>query len=52
MNSSPFSSPASRIGMTLGWSIEAATFDSRRKRSRKRSSSECSGRMSLSATGR
>ena len=47
MKSSPFSSPASRIGMTLGWSIEAATFDSRRKRSRKRSSSECSGQDQL-----
>ena len=52
MKRTPSSSPASRTGITLGWSIEAASFDSRRKRSRKRSSSECSGRMSLSATGR
>ena len=51
MKSTPSSSPASSMGMTFGWSIEAATFDSRRKRSRKRSSWECSGRISLRATG-
>ena len=33
--------------MTLGWSIEAATFDSRRKRSRKRSSSRVLGQDEL-----
>ena len=37
--------------MMFGWSIEAASRDSRRKRSRKRSSSASSGARIFSATG-
>ena len=47
MKSTPSSSPASKMGMTFGWSIAAAIFDSRRKRSRKRSSSRVLGEDQL-----
>ena len=46
----PSSSPPGRSESTCGWSSEAAIRDSRRKRSRKRSSWASSGAMTLSAT--
>ena len=36
MNKRPSVSPASKMGIMFEWSIEAASFDSRRNRSRKR----------------
>ena len=52
MNSTPLASPASKIGMMLGWSTAAAVRDSRMNRCRKASSSASSGVRTLIATGR
>ena len=52
MNSTPPASPASKIGMMLGWSTAAAVRDSRMNRCRKASSSASSGVRTLIATGR
>ncbi len=49
-NSCSSASPASKTGITLGWSIEAARRGSRLKRSRNPSSSPSSSAISFSAT--
>ena len=52
MNSTPLASPASKIGMMLGWSTAAAVRDSRMNRCRNASSRASSGDSTLIATGR
>ena len=52
MNSTPSASPASKIGMMLGWSTAAAVRDSLMNRCRNAASRASSGASSLSATGR
>ena len=52
MNSTPLASPASKIGMMLGWSTAAAVRDSRMNRCRNPSSWASCGVSTLRATGR
>ena len=52
MNSTPSASPASKIGMMLGWSTAAAVRDSRMNRCWNASSRASSGARTLIATGR
>jgi hypothetical protein len=52
MKSAPWASPASKIGMTFGWSSPAASSDSAMNRSRKLSSIDSSGARTFSAAFR